>query len=162
MRYEHRIRVNPLGASSPSAVTRAQLWAALVLRAEDPMQFMPALEAYCIRARAVNAQGFETLARTLDFGGFAVQDQATLAAPDALILDTQAGATWPASRLTLRIEEPEPEVLFLSFVYESDEHVGSELDAMADHLRRRAYEAADQDMVARIRGLVGSGLLGAG
>lgn len=88
-----------------------------------------------------------------------VNDRATVT-PDALVIDTRAGPTWPTSRLTIRIEQPEPQSLFLRFIYESDDADGSEPDAITDAVRRRAYEAADLDMVARIRELVEDGALG--
>ncbi len=159
MRYEHLVQINDFEAPQLPVIGRQQLWAALVLRAQDPIQFMPALEAFCVKAHEVSAQGFDTLHRALDFGSFVVHDQATLAQPNALIMDTQAGPTWPQSRLTLHIEEPLPGQLFLRFVYESDESESGELDALAHALRRQAYEAADLDMVVRIRQLVQGGAL---
>ncbi len=163
MRYEHLIQINAAEVPQLPVISRQQLWAALVLRAEDPLQFVPALEGSCIRERTLSPEGFDVLNRTLDFGSFVVHDQATLAKPHALIMDTRAGPTWPASRLTLHIEEPAPNQLFLRFVYESDEcesSMSGELDAMAHALRRQAYEAADLDMVVRIRQLVERGVLG--
>lgn len=157
MHYEHCIRMDEFETLG-LVLTHAQLWAALVLRAQEPGEFMPALESYRIRERTVDAGGLVTLKRSLDFGGFVVHDRATLVAPDVLIMDTEAGPTWPASRLTLRIEAPAAGLL-LRFVYESAEEVGSELDALTDQLRRQAYEAADRDMVARIHQLAAAGAL---
>ena len=158
MRYEHLVQINDPLMPLLTPVTRRHLWGGLRLRAEEPTQFTPALDACRIDARKP-VDGREQLFRTLDFGSFVVSDRATLYTPDVLVIDTQTGPTWPASRLTIRIEEPEPDSLFLRFVYESEEAVDTELDAMADALRRQAYEAADLDMVVRIRQLVEDGTL---
>jgi hypothetical protein len=158
MRHEHLVQINDPLMPLLTPITRRQLWIGLRLRAEDPTLFTPALDACRIDAREP-ADGREQLFRTLDFGNFVVNDRATLHAPDVLVIDTQTGPTWPASRLTIRIEEPEPDALFLRFVYESDEAVATELDAMADALRRQAYQAADLDMVVRVRQLVEDGTL---
>lgn len=159
MRYEHLVQINDPLMPLLTPVTRQHLWDGLRLRAEDPTQFTLALDACRIDRRQPFA-GREQLHRTLDFGNFVVSDRATLLAPDALVIDTQTGPTWPASRLTIRIEEPEPDSLFLRFVYESEETAATELDAMTEALRRQAYEAADLDMVVRIRQLVEDGTLG--
>ena len=159
MRFEHLVQINDRLMPLLTKVTRGQLWKALVLRAEEPTRFMFVLDACRIDQRESTPDGFE-LHRTLDFGNFVVNDRATLVVPNELVVETRAGATWPASRLTIRIEEPEPESLFLRFVYESDESVDTELDTLTDTLRRQAYEAADLDMVVRIRQLVEDGALG--
>ena len=159
MRCEHLVQVHgPLRAPA-AAITRRHLWAALVLRAEDPTRFLPALHSCRIDRRESVPDEPQRLHRTLDFGSFVVNDRATVT-PDALVIDTRAGPTWPTSRLTIRIEQPEPQSLFLRFIYESDDADGSEPDAITDAVRRRAYEAADLDMVARIRELVEDGALG--
>lgn len=160
MRYEHLIQINDPQLPLLTPLSPPQLWNALVLRAENPLQFMPTLEAFHIQRRDRAADGSQTLHRRLDFGSFAVQDQVTLTPPHRLLMQTQPGPTWPASRLKIDIEVPQPELLFLRFIYESDEQIGGELDALAHQLRGQAYEAADLDMVVRIRQLAEQGVLG--
>lgn len=166
MRHEHLVRINDPQMPLATPVSRRQLWNGLVLRAEDPRSLMPALDSCKIETRNVLATGPTgptdriALRRRLDFGSFVIHDCATLVAPNLLVVDTEAGPTWPASRLTIGIEETEPGSLFLRFVYESDETAATELDAMTQTLRCRAYEAADLDMVACIRQMVQDGALG--
>jgi hypothetical protein len=64
--------------------------------------------------------------------------------------------------MSITIEEPEPEALFLRFVYEAESEVAGEggLDEMTVALRQRAYEGADLDTVVRIRELAEAGRLG--
>ena len=59
------------------------------------------------------------LARTLDFGSFRVRDRVRLQADGLCVIDVEPAAGYPASRLTIRIEEPVPGSLFLRFTYEA-------------------------------------------
>jgi len=141
-------------------LTRNQLWQGLIVRAEDPIQFVLGLEGATIHSREVSGDVHE-LTRTLDFGSFRVEDRVRLVRDRSSEVRTEAGPTWPASRLTITIEEPEPELLFLRFVYEFDEAAGSdERDPLIVGLREQAYESADLDTVIRIRALAEQGVLG--
>ena len=75
-------------------------------------------------------------------------------------IHTCAGPTWPASRMSIEIEEPQPELLFLRFIYESDE-TSEEASSTTSPPRcaKQAYEHADLDTVARIRALAEDGWL---
>ena len=140
-------------------LTREQLWRGLVLRAEDPTQFVLGLEVATIYSRRDGGGQIE-LVRTLDFGSFQVDDRVRLLPQHRSEIHTRAGPTWPASRMTIEIEEPQPELLFLRFLYESDETAGEgELDDVTTALRQQAYERADLDTVARIRALAEDGWL---
>jgi hypothetical protein len=160
MRYEHLVQINDPLMPLADELTREQLWRGLVLRAEDPTQFVLGLERATIRARS-GAPGAEQLTRTLDFGSFAVDDQVLLIAGERTEIHTEAGATWPASRMTITIEEPQPQLLFLRFVYELEEEAtGDEIERVARALREQAYEKSDLDTVVRIRQLAEQGVLG--
>lgn len=159
MRYEHLIEVNDPRVPLLPVVTREQLWRGLVRRAEQPWQFIFGLNGAQVHERA--ADGEHTwLTRTLDFGNFQVQDRVRLSPPHETRIETHASAQFPASTLTIRIEEPAPQQLYLRFVYASAAIDGQgELDAMAVELRNQAYEQADLDTLGRIRALVDSGQL---
>ncbi len=158
MRFEHLVQINdPLNPLQES-LDAAQLWRGLVLRAEQPQQFVMGLAGFAIRSRTTEADAI-TLARTLDFGSFSVHDKVLLTPPFKSQTLSDAGPTWAASRLTITIETPALESLFLRFVYEFDE-ANAEAGADAAEilaLRRQAYHAADLDTVARIRALAASG-----
>ena len=140
-------------------LTREQLWRGLVLRAEDPTQFVLGLEVAVIHSRR-DLGGEVELVRTLDFGSFRVDDRVRLVPQRRSEIHTCPGPTWPASRMSIEIEEPQPELLFLRFVYESDETAGQgELDDVTTALREQAYERADMDTVSRIRSLAEDGWL---
>ncbi|MCX8113862.1 MAG: DUF1857 family protein [Burkholderiaceae bacterium] len=160
MRFEHLVQINDPRIPLLDPLTREQLWRGLVRRAEEPTLFVLALEKATVHAREQLGDAVE-LVRTLDFGAFTVDDRVRLYPLDRTETRTAATPRWPASRLTIRIEEPEPEALFLRFTYESDEaEADGGLDALAATLRKRAYESADLDTVQRIRELARRGELG--
>ncbi|MGB2817312.1 MAG: AtaL-like protein [Burkholderiaceae bacterium] len=160
MRYEHLVQINDPLMPLLDTLTRNQLWQGLVLRAEEPTQFVLGLENATIHSHEVR-DGVHELTRTLDFGSFQVEDRVRLVRDHRSEIHTQAGPTWPASRLTIMIEEPQPELLFLRFLYESDEPLGeTERDPIVVALREQAYESADLDTVVRIRALAEQGVLG--
>ena len=160
MRYEHLVQINDPLMPLLDTLTRNQVWQGLVLRAEEPTQFVLGLEGSTIHTREVNGPVHE-LTRTLDFGSFQVEDRVRLVRDRRSEVHTNAGPTWPASRLTITIEEPEPELLFLRFVYEFHEGAGDvEGDPLIVRLLEQAYERADLDTVVRIRALAEQGALG--
>lgn len=159
MRYEHLVEVNdPLIPLLP-ILSRQQLWRGLVRRAEQPWEFILGLNGATVHER--NASGdAQALVRTLDFGSFEVHDRVVLRPPDETRIETRASERFPASTLTIRIEEPQPQQLFLRFVYESAAVDGQgELDATTVALRNQAYEQSDIDTVGRIRQLAEAGQL---
>lgn len=160
VRFEHLVQINDPLIPLLEPLTREQLWRGLVRRAEEPALFVLALEGATVHARERSGDVVE-LVRTLDFGGFTVDDRVRLYPLDRTETRTAATDRWPASRLTIRIEEPQPNALLLRFIYESDEsEPDGELDALTATLRRRAYESADLDTVQRIRELARRGQLG--
>jgi len=134
-------------------LSRDQVWDGLVMRAYAPEQFVLGLETSTVEELPAQSAD-KRLARTLDFGGFQVRDVVSLHEREAVVTDVAAGPDWPKSRLTISIEEPETEQLFLRFLYEWDEdRADTELDSMTLTIRERAYFAADLDTVAKIRQL---------
>jgi hypothetical protein len=167
MRYEHLVEVNdPLMPLLP-VVTRAQLWQGLVRRAEQPWEFIFGLTGAVVHERRSDG-AHDWLTRTLDFGNFQVHDRVRLTPPDETHIETQGSAQFPASTLTIRIEAPQAQALYLRFIYESAYESAQdsaaadsqgELDALTVALRNQAYEQADIDTLVRIRELVESGAL---
>lgn len=161
MRFEHLVQVNDPLQPLLTEVTRAQLWRGLVRRAEAPTEFVLGLAAATIESRTGD-EGELRLQRTMDFGSFRVRDRVRLLAASATsITEVEAGATFPASRLTIRIEEPAAGQLFLRFTYESAVTAGeADDDTLSRALREQAYRSADIDTLWRIRDLVERGELG--
>lgn len=160
MRYEHLVEINDPGNPLLTPLSRHQLWRGLLRRAEAPQEFVLGLEGVTIHERIEDGAAIE-LARTLDFGSFQVRDRVRLTPLSHSEIRTAASDRYPASRLTIRIEEPAPDRLFLRFIYASDAADGdSALDAATVALRDQAYESADLDTVAQIRRLAEEGALG--
>jgi hypothetical protein len=161
MRFEHLVQINDPLMPLLTELTRDQLWRGLVLRAEDPVQFIGGLDHATIEARR-ELSGVTELERTLDYGSFRVRDRVRLFPRQRSEIHTEAGASWPASRMTITIEEPSRDLLFLRFVYEAASEIAGEggLDEVTVALRQRAYEGADLDTVVRIRALAEAGHLG--
>ena len=63
MRFEHLVQINDPLMPLLTEVSRAQLWRGLVLRAEDPAQFVVGLERATIDARR-ELSGVKELERT--------------------------------------------------------------------------------------------------
>lgn len=153
MRYEHLIQINDPLFPLLAALTRAELWNGLVARAYSPDQFVTGLEGCTVRELSSD-EGSTVLARTLNYGGFQVDDVVTLRPMESLVTDVSAGAGWAKSRLTITIEGPSEEQLHLRFCYEWEEaRAVTELDTMTLQIREQAYYAADLDTVSRIREL---------
>lgn len=154
MRFEHLIQLNDPLMPLLDVLSRAQVWRGLVLRAHDPVFFVMGLESCTINSQQV-AGPIETITRTLDFGPFQVNDSVTLTHEQEIDVQVPATDKWPRSRAIVRIEEPEPQALFLRFIYEWDDQTEQEtaLDEQTREIRQQAYVAADLDTVQRIREL---------
>jgi hypothetical protein len=158
--FEHLVEINEPRLPGVQ-LGRGQLWAGLVLRAEEPLRFVEGLEAARITDRR-EVGGCLELDRELDFGSFRVRDTVVLTAPSESLTRVTAGETWPASTLLVRIEEPEPGRPFLRFIYEADESGSAAPDEVTRRLRQQAYQELDLDTVRRIRALAEQGALGDG
>lgn len=162
MRYEHLVQINDPLLPLLDPLSRAQLWNGLVRRAEEPTLFVLGLQGCTVHERQAAATGTR-MTRTLDFGSFAVHDHVDLRPQTSVCTRTRPGPTWPAARLTITIEEPQPELLYLRFLYEFDEPPAPPAEAaerrQTDALRRQAYFTADLDTVAQIRALALAGEL---
>lgn len=157
MHFEHLVQINDPQLPMLDPLTRAQLWRGLVRRAEQPTEFVMALESCHIVGRRTDGDA-TVLERNLDFGPFQVRDEVTLRSLHEVSTLVQGTARWPTSRMVIRIEEPEPQALFLRFTY--DAHADAQpLDTMALELRQQAYVSSDLDTVRRIRELASAGLL---
>ena len=153
-RYSHLVEINDLLNPLLDALTREQLWSGLVRRAEDPAQFVIGLDA----CRIVGRDG-QSLRRELRFGSLVVRDRVSFEPLQSVCYDVDASEHFPASSLVMRIEEPQPEHLFVRFEYsdERPEPQGEELEAL--QVLRSAYKAADIDTIRGIRRLAIDGKL---
>lgn len=160
MRFEHLIQINAPADRSLPVLARAHVWRGLALRAYDPAHFIMGLEGCAIRDHRREDDGREHLTRTLHFGSFEVEDTVTLEPELQTRVAVEASANWPRCTATARIEEPEPQSLFIRFTYEWDDADAAEIALTDDErrLREQACLAMDMDTVARIRELASGGM----
>lgn len=153
MEFHHLIEINDPLNPLIDPLTREQLWRGLVLRAEAPQLFLPQLDRCVLHAREAG-----TLSRELHYGNMVVRDRVSFLPQEKVVYDVPAQAGIAASRLTMTIEEPQPQVFYVRFDYDdgiSDEH--SPMDAFYNEFKRSAYLEADIDTIRIIRQLAGEG-----
>jgi hypothetical protein len=152
MQFSHLIEINDLLNPLIDMLTREQLWNGLLRRARDPVRFVMSLDACAI----VDDDG-ASLRRELRFGSLVVRDRVTFLPLESVTYEVEAGADFPASTLVMRIEEPEPEHLFVRFEYADSRPDTEASDREALEYLRSAYVAADIDTIRGIRELATEG-----
>ncbi len=154
MKFEHLIEIN--SANLPmAAMSREQLWAGLVLRAEKPEMSLVGLDQ-CVITERSNAG----MSRELHFGQFVVRDRVSFHAMTSVVYDVEATENTGPSRLVMSIEEPDAGHLFVRFAYHRPLPPGSPAPDpfYLDHIKQ-AYYQADLDTVQTIRRLAHEGAL---
>ncbi|WP_420474376.1 SRPBCC family protein [Noviherbaspirillum sp. ST9] len=156
MKFEHLIEINDPLNPLIDRLSREQLWRGLVLRAETPMDFVPHLDNCSILERDE-----QTMTRELRYGDLVVRDKVTLEPLKKVTYHVPLQKGIPESRLTMTIEEPEPDILFVRFVY--DDGASEEQDtaeAFYNDFRKSAYKESDIDTIRTIREMAEAGRLG--
>jgi Domain of unknown function (DUF1857) len=150
MKFEHLIEINTPGNLLIPALTRNQLWQGLMIRAEDATFFLPGLDACTILERHECR-----LLRRLDFGAAAIYDTVTWLNQEWVCFDVAATKSHAGGRLTINIEEPETDHLFLRFTYATTlgENPADEDATYADFVKS-AYHESDIETVRVIRMLL--------
>ncbi len=155
MKFNHLIQINDPLNPLVEPLTRAQLWRGLVLRAEQPKLFMAHLDDCRIFDKTTDG-----LSRALRYGALTINDTVTFLPLLQVHYQVPAQGEIGASSMRMRIEEPEPEALFVRFEYDIDQAgdpTGEE--AFYNEFRRSAYQEADIDTIALIRELAAAGTL---
>jgi hypothetical protein len=157
MKFEHLIEINDPLNPLIDALTVEQLWSGLVLRAESPKLFVPQLDEAIIDERTENS-----FRRRLRYGQLVIEDRVRLEPLRRVVYDVPAQGEITASTLTMTIEQPTPDTLFVRFQYDDGHDAETDAaNAMYDEFKRSAYKEADVDTVGMIRELATQGRLGA-
>lgn len=153
MNFEHLIQINDPGNPLVVPLTREQLWQGLLHRVDNPLPFLPGLEACAI----VERNG-DRLRRRLDFGAAVIHDCVTLADMDWVRFDIEASESHAGGSLTIAIEEPQAGALFLRFTYVTTLALAADSEdrAYVDYVKS-AYHQSDIDCVRIIRTLAADG-----
>ena len=153
MNFEHLIQINDPENPLVESLNRDQLWQGLLHRVENPIPFLPGLEAFTILERQAGE-----LLRELDFGPAVIQDRVTLLDMHWVRFDIVPSEVHAGGGLTIAIEEPEPGFLFLRFTYQTTlaSDPNSEDRAYIEYVKS-AYHQSDIDCVRIIRTLAADG-----
>jgi hypothetical protein len=158
MKFAHLVEINDPLNPLIDPLSRAQLWRGLVLRAETPMAFVPWLD----QCRIVE-KSEDSLARELHYGDLLVRDRVSFLPLQKVVYHVPQQKDIPASQLTMTIEEPQPEVLFVRFEYDDfATEAADSANAMYDDFRRSAYQESDIDTIRIIREMAADGRLDGG
>jgi len=155
MKFSHLIEINDPLNPLIDPLTRAQLWRGLVLRAEKPRAFVPWLDRCNILDRSE-----ASISRELHYGELIVHDRVTYVPQDQVRYHVPQQKDIPESTLTMTIEEPEPDILFVRFEYDDGTAEAAEMDAFYNEFRRSAYQESDIDTIRIIRQMAEEGRLG--
>lgn len=153
MNFEHLIQINDPENPLVTPLNREQLWQGLLHRVENPVPFLPGLEACTILERDAN-----TLLRELDFGPAMIQDRVTLIDRQSARFDILPSEVHAGGSLTIAIEEPETGFLFLRFAYQTTLANSPNVEdrAYIEYVKS-AYHQSDIDCVRIIRTLAAEG-----
>ncbi|WP_087689213.1 MULTISPECIES: SRPBCC family protein [unclassified Pandoraea] len=155
MQYEHLIEVNDLLNPLAFSLSREQLWNGLVLRAEQPANFVLGLDECILHARTD-----DTLERELRFGQAVVRDRVIFTALQSVRYETAATEQHAGGTLTMAIEEPSPTHYFVRFIYSTTlPEDAATADTRYSEFVKSAYREADIDTIAHIRALAEQGAL---
>ena len=157
MKFEHLIEINDPLNPLIDTLTREQLWRGLVLRADSPKMFVPHLDEATIDER--DAGSFR---RKLRYGAVVIVDRVTLTPPQEVRYDVAAQGEITASSLTMTIEAPTEDTLYVRFRYDDGHDAATDqANAMYDEFRKSAYQEADIDTIRIVRELAAAGRLDA-
>lgn len=155
MKFEHLIQINDLQNPLIAVLSREQIWRGLQQRVENAVPFLPGLERCTIVERHA-----DHLLRELDFGAAVIHDRVTLSEGHWVRFEILPSEHHAGGTLTITIEEPEPQALFLRFAYATTfaADPNSADRAYIDYIKS-AYHQSDLDCVRLIRTFAASGPL---
>ncbi|WP_164521521.1 SRPBCC family protein [Iodobacter ciconiae] len=149
MQLEHLVAVN--APSNDFILSRAKLWQGLVLRAEAPDLFMPHVDSVKIIERSD-----VHLLREITIGAMHIQDRIHLANNMHVRYDTEPGQQHAGGTLLMKIEEPEANMLFVRFHYQTPMDEQGEDEEYAKFLKA-AWQQTDLETIQKIREFAAKG-----
>jgi hypothetical protein len=145
LHHEHIVRINDPANHAGAWLTREQLWAGL-----QHTVLAPQLLDESIDSASIQEIGPSRLRREIRRGRCATSDEVELVPNESLQIRADSSGAFAGSTLTIRIEEPEPEMLFVRFTYEV---CGLEevRDQEEDSARCSAYHSSDIERIRQVR-----------
>jgi hypothetical protein len=152
LHHEHIVRINDPANVAGAWLTREQLWTGLHHTVVAPQLLDDTIDSAAIEEVAPGR-----LRRVIRRGHSAMSDEVELVPNESLRIRADAAGAFAGSTLTIRIEEPAPEMLFVRFTYDvcgledtRDEH--------EDNARCSAYRSLDIERIREVRRFVGQPL----
>jgi acetylaranotin biosynthesis cluster protein L len=152
LHHEHIVRINDPANVAGAWLTREQLWAGL-----QHTVLAPELLDQSIDSASIQEIVPGRLRREIRRGRSAISDEVELVPNDSLRIRADAAGAFAGSTLTIRIEEPAPEMLFVRFTYDV---CGLEdaRDEQEDTARCSAYQDSDVERIRQVRKFLRQGL----
>ncbi|HEX2494092.1 MAG TPA: AtaL-like protein [Steroidobacter sp.] len=144
LHHEHIVRINDPANPSAARLTREQLWQGLRHTVLAPQVLDESIDA-----AFVSEIDPRRLRRSIRRGRTSISEEVELA-PNDFIQITADGGAFAGSTLTMRIEEPAPEMLFVRFSYVIC-GLAEVRDAEEDSARCCAYQNSDIDRIRAAR-----------
>jgi Domain of unknown function (DUF1857) len=155
MKFSHLVQINDPMMPLIDPLSREQVWRGLMLRAENPLLFVYALDDFRVLGRSS-----DSITRELRFGRVVIRDRVTFFPRDGMRYDIEAAGEVPAATLRVSIEEPGGGQLFVRFDYETRHLDGAPpVDEFYQGFVKQAYVEADKDSIRTIRRLAAEGRL---
>jgi Domain of unknown function (DUF1857) len=145
LHHEHIVRINDPTNVAGAWLTREQLWAGLRYTV-----LAPELVDESIDSATIKELGPTRLRREIRRGRFAVADEVEMVPNESLRIRADASGAFAGSTLTIRIEEPAPEMLFVRFTYEVC-GLDAARDDEEDSARCSAYRSSDIERIRQAR-----------
>jgi hypothetical protein len=145
LHHEHIVRINDPANRAGAWLTREQLWAGL-----QHTVLAPELLDESIDSASIEEIGPRRLRREIRRGRCATNDEVELVPNEMLHIRADAAGAFAGSTLTIRIEEPAPQMLFVRFTYDV---CGLEevRDEQEDTARCCAYHSSDIERIRQVR-----------
>ncbi len=155
MKFEHLVQINDPLNPLIDPLDRNTLWQGLKRRAENPKEFVLALDGFEVLERSA-----DSIRRALTFGRLVVRDEVRFVDQHQVRYQIEPEGEVPAATLTTTIEEPAPGELFVRFEYDVKPVMGAApREAFYDEYVKQAYVEADIDSIVTIRRLAAQGVL---
>jgi acetylaranotin biosynthesis cluster protein L len=145
LHHEHIVRINDPANATGAWLTREQLWAGLRHTVLAPQVLDDSIDWADIEEIMPGK-----LRRHIRRGHSSMADEVDLIPNQLLRISADAGGMFAGSTLTICIEEPAPEMLFVRFTYEvcGLEEIRDELE---DNARCSAYQTSDIERIRQAR-----------
>ena len=145
LHHEHIVRINDPANTSGAWLTREQLWQGLRHTVVAPQVLDDSIDS-----ASVSEVDPCRLKRCIRRGRSSMSDEVKLAPNDSIMITADAAGVFAGSTLTMSIEEPAPEMLFVRFTYEIC-GLDDVRDADEDAARCCAYQSSDIERIRAAR-----------